>query len=302
MYKPNFFIIGAPKCGTTALSEYLKEHPNIYMSSPKEPHYFSKDLPGIRPIESFQKYIELFSPAKENHKAIGEASVWYLYSFVALKAIKKFNPKAKIIVMVRNPVDMVHSFHSQALRSLDEDVRDFEKAWQMQWIRKKGKYIPKQCREIGVLQYGKIAKFGEQIERLYSIFPRNQVKVIVFDDFCENTSDVFSEILDFLGVQQFKKNSFPIINLNAGIKSNLLVKFTQRPPKILVEYSKSIKRLLGLRRLGILRFIREKNFYETKRVPLRKEFREELLLYYKSDILILESVLERDLSKWYKNK
>ena len=81
MKKPNFFIIGAPKCGTTALARYLSEHNDIFMCQPKEPNYFSSDLPMRQPgVESIDEYLNLFSDADDSCKAVGEASVWYLYS------------------------------------------------------------------------------------------------------------------------------------------------------------------------------------------------------------------------------
>ncbi len=104
MRKPDFFIIGAPKCGTTALATYLAEHPNIQLSDPKEPHYFCKDLKaGGPPVASDKDYVRRFFPGLEESgaSAAGEASVWYLYSDVAVRNILRFQPDAKFIVMLR---------------------------------------------------------------------------------------------------------------------------------------------------------------------------------------------------------
>ena len=153
MTKPNFFIIGAPKCGTTALSEYLREHPNIYMCTPKEPHYFDYDFEQYREVETLDEYLGLFEAATTEHIAIGEASACYLYSSVALEDIYQFAPQAKIIVMLRNPVDLAYSYHSQLLYASDENVPDFEQAWRLQDIRREGKKIPPRCRDSALLQY-----------------------------------------------------------------------------------------------------------------------------------------------------
>jgi uncharacterized protein with GYD domain len=127
--RPNFVILGAPKCGTTALSEYLREHPRVFVSRPKEPHYFCDDwdyyyAPGERTQEH---YLHLFDDATDDHLAIGEASVWYLYSTTAARNIAAFDPAMRVIVMVRNPVELVPSLHSQLRYMLDEDEPDPER-------------------------------------------------------------------------------------------------------------------------------------------------------------------------------
>ena len=78
--KPNFFIVGAPKCGTTALASYLNEHSKIFVSNPKEPHYFATDFPRYRLYDSLKQYLDIFNDAKSENVAIGEASVFYMYS------------------------------------------------------------------------------------------------------------------------------------------------------------------------------------------------------------------------------
>ena len=138
--RPNFFILGAPKCGTTALSEYLREHPRAFVSQPKEPHYFCGDFdyyyaPGQR---SEEHYLRLFDAATDDHLAVGEASVWYLYSADAARNIAAFDPATRVIVMLRNPVDLVPSLHSQLLYMLDEDEPDPARAWELQEARRRG--------------------------------------------------------------------------------------------------------------------------------------------------------------------
>ena len=119
LLKPNFFIIGAPKCGTTSLHNYLKSHSQITMSNPKEPHYFSKDIKngGIRNIE---KYADCFSHGKRNAIAIGESSTLYLYSRVAVQNIYNYNRDVKFITMIRNPIEIARSFHQVALKVLEK--------------------------------------------------------------------------------------------------------------------------------------------------------------------------------------
>ena len=126
--KPDFFIVGAPKCGTTALANYLGQHPDIFMAKQKESHHFATDL---IPYDDYWRnrnhYLKIFQEAKEN-QIIGEASVFYLLSQEAAKNIKKFSPNAKIIIMLRNPVDLLYSHYFQAVYNGRETITDFEKA------------------------------------------------------------------------------------------------------------------------------------------------------------------------------
>src|SRR6185437_15169184 len=120
--RPTFFIVDAPKSGTTALDSYLADHPSIHMARPKEPHYFATDLPRYRDVSTESDYIRLFD-TKGEEKIGGDASVFYLYSNEAIRLIKRFDSGAKLILMLRNPVDIVHSFHSQLLFGGDEEIK-----------------------------------------------------------------------------------------------------------------------------------------------------------------------------------
>jgi len=226
MNKPNFFIVGAPKCGTTALSEYLRDNPNIYISEPKEPHYFTFDFEQYRVTKTWEEYAHLFAESSSEHTAIGEGSVFYLFSTVALNKIKEYDPKAKIIVMLRNPVDMIYSFHSQLVFTADESENSFEKAWRLQKTRQQGKQIPSQCREAAFLQYAEMGKLGEQIERLKAVFPPEQVEIILFEDFVKSTKNIYDQVLEFLAVPNDGRTEFIRINENKSHKMGTVGNFT----------------------------------------------------------------------------
>ncbi|HEX6669849.1 MAG TPA: sulfotransferase domain-containing protein, partial [Gemmatimonadales bacterium] len=181
--KPNFFIVGAPKCGTTALYEYLRPHPNIFLSEVKEPHFFAKDLGTYPYIKSVEAYARLFADAGPQHLGVGEASVYYLRSTVAIANIREFNPDARLIAMYRNPVEMLYSFHAQLLYVAEESESDFETAWRLQEQRGRGFGLPPRSRGAFLVQYGELGRFGTQTQRLLTIFPPEQVKLILYDDF-----------------------------------------------------------------------------------------------------------------------
>lgn len=298
MMKPNFFIIGAPKCGTTALSDYLREHPNIYFSEPKEPHYFATDFEKYRLTKTIDEYDNLFAECLERHSVIGEGSVFYLFSTVALKNIRKFDPNAKIIVMLRNPVDMVYSFHSQQIYSADEGEKNFEQAWHLQDARRKGKKIPRQCRHPIFLDYSAIGKLGEQMERLLDIFPAEQVEVIWFEDFVNSTQQVYEQTLDFLNVPRDDRTDFVRINENKTHKVNLLGNFSEKPPKLLTNIALKIRDILGIERLYIIKSLRSLNTTVVKRNPLSQKLRAEMVEEFEPDIKKLSQLLQKDLSHW----
>ncbi len=143
--KPNFFIIGAPKSGTTALSEYLRAHPQVFFSEPKEVQYFAEDFKG-RFITTEKDYLKLFRESNPHkHLAIGEGSAIYLFSDVAVPKILEFQPDAKFIVMLRNPVNLVQSFHLEMLDGGLENIVSFVADWNLENQRRLGKHISKFC-------------------------------------------------------------------------------------------------------------------------------------------------------------
>lgn len=302
MKEPNFFIIGAPKCGTTALYEYLKDHPEIYMSTPKEPHYFSTDFPSksatFRTKDSYLK--GCFTDVKPHHKAVGEASVWYLFSKTAIRNIKEFNPDARIIVMLRNPVDMVYSLHSQMRHSFYEDEKDFEKAWVLQETRKKGQKLPRRCNEVQFLQYFDVACFAAQLERVYEQFPQKQVKIIFFDDFCANPRQVYHDVLRFLEVSDDQRRDFSVVNANKEHRLYTLGNFLSHPPKFITAPIFKLKAIIGIKRLGVLDFFIMLNRQMFKRKPLSSDMKKVLIEVFKDEVVLLEKLTERNLSDWKK--
>lgn len=294
--KPNFFIVGAPRCGTTALSEYLRTHPNIFMTQPKEPNYFAEDF--YRPITTLNDYYSLFNRVSSEHLAIGEGSVVYLFSKTAIPNLKDFTPNAKLIVMVRNPIQMIPSLHSRLLVTLYEDEKDFEKAWFLQAERQKGENIPKTCRSPRFLEYKNIGCLGTQLERLFEIFDRSHVKVIVFDDFAAATKEVYEDTLSFLGVPSDGKVDFPKVNVNKISRPGIITRLAQRPPERLVKSYRRVKNTLNLGAIGLLRRINKLTSEEAEREAITQNMKEELRGAFRDDILLLSDLLERDLTHW----
>ncbi len=297
--KPNFFVVGAPKCGTTALFEYLGTHPNIFLPKVKEPHFFATDLGSYPAIKTAEEYAALFADSTARHLRVGEASVYYLRSSVALANIRAFNPDARIIAMFRNPVDMVYSLHSQLLYVAEETVGDFETAWRLQERRSRGLDLPPRSRGSFLLQYAEAGQFGTQTERLLSAFPREQVKLILYDDFAASPQAVYDEIVEFLEIPHDNRRDFPRVNDNKRARVAWLGNFLRKPPPLLRTMYRSLKRTVGSGRLAAISAgLVARNTVNERRPPLPPAFRAELVETFREEVASLSRLLNRDLSHW----
>lgn len=297
--KANFFIVGAPKCGTTAMSEYLRTHPQIFMSTPKEPSYFASDLPGLRYVDDLAEYERLFSRATADQCIIGEASPSYLFSAVAIENIAAYNPQARLLVMLRNPVEMLPSYHAQLCYSSFEDVTDLERAWDLQEQRRQGRLIPARCREARVLQYAAVASFPQQLERAWRHFPRSQTLVILYDDLVRDLPAVYGQVLDFLGVQDDGRREFPVVNRRKAARLAVLNRLLHTPPAWARRW---MARLSGSplhdRLVAVYASILRANTRPSESQGLDPAFRRRLVDFYAADIARLEQILGRQLDDW----
>ena len=302
MNTPNTFIVGAPKCGTTALCHYLGSHPNVFMCDPKEPHFFAhEDMPGRKHYyKDRDKYLALFDTATPNHSTIAEGSVWYLFADTAIEKIYQFSPDAKIIVMLRRPDEMVYSYHSQALVSFNEDIKDFEIAWKASTRKNPPRPIPTQCDEPRVLEYGEIARYGTQLSHLFSIFPKEQVIVLLFEDLVSDTQSSYTSVLNFLNIPLIYPKSFEKVNENKVVRNEALGKLLTYPPKPILKITTSIKKLLGVGKLNLRKKLLNAISSKQRRSPLNEALRLEIVDHYRSEILTTQKILNRDLSHWLK--
>jgi Sulfotransferase domain len=299
MRKPNFFIVGAPKCGTTALYEYLRSHPNIFMAAIKEPHFFAQDLGGYPRIKTPEDYTALFAGATADHLRVGEASVYYLRSTTAIGNIHQFNPEAKLIAMFRNPVDMVYALHSQLLFVGEEVVGDFERAWRLQERRSKGLDLPPNSRGAFLLQYEQFGRFGTQVQRLLSIFQANQVKLILHDDLAADVGKVYDEVIAFLEIPHDGRTSFPRINESKRTRLEWLRTLSRKPPPMLRTAVRRLKRAVGGSGItAVANKLVELNTIREPRAPLSPELRRELVETFREEVLLLSRLMNRDLSHW----
>jgi len=301
MKKPDFFIVGAGKSGTTAMYEYLKQHPEIFMPEVKEPRYFGSDLwdrfPHFRlfyrPTE--QEYLSYFADAK-NEKRIGEATPNYLTSKLAAREIKEFCPSARIIIMLRNPINVLYAAHSQALYDGTENISDFTTAIHAgQEERRRLAGTPDRP-FVDKYYYRELVKFSEQVKRYFDVFGRDNVHIIIFDDFKANTLKVYKDTLRFLDVDDSFEPEFKVINPNKALRSRALRDFLIDPPPIIKKLGKHLfpKPL----RQQIMRGLYRINTKYTPRPPMDPELRRQLQEQFKPEVERLSELLGRDLTLW----
>lgn len=287
---PDLFIIGAPKCGTTSLATYLNERADVFVCNPKEPHYFSTDI-GWHLTPDRAAYLDLFKAVDKSHRIVCDASVFYLYSDAAVPAILTFNPAAKFIVMVRNPLDMVVSMHGEARLDGTEDIADVEAAWQAQLSRSNdaGQYPPIMC-------YRSVAENGRLLHRLYERVARERVLVIVFDDFQKDTACEYGRVLDFLGLANDGRTCFPIHNATKPVRWYRLHKFLVRTRTILKRIG------IDIHSTGLIMFFIRLSGAEKSRGRLSPEFLHILRQNFTADIQLLGNLLGRDLRPWLRGE
>ena len=265
MKNPNLFIVGAPKSGTTFLYHYLKQHPDIYFPNFKEPHFFGSDLirrNGAYNL-SLDEYQDLF---KTDKKIIGEASTFYIFSKDAPEEIYNFNPKAKIIIMLRDLVDLVHSLHSQFVFSGDEVIEDFTQALELEDSRLSGNRIPIQTTVVNKLFYtSNILSLPRSIQSFIRYFGRENIKFIDLDDIKKNPKKVYFETLEFLNIDSnFNIPDFKVINKNKTYKSKTIRDFIKKYSIFLG----SLRSKVFKKPLGLIKALESANKSENNRAPI----------------------------------
>jgi hypothetical protein len=287
---PNFIVIGAWKAGTTSLYRYLKQHPQIYMSPIKETNFFAlmggkSDLVGVRTkeisrsITKIEDYLTLFRGVS-NEEAIGEVSPRYLYSPKACERIRQYIPGAKLIVILRDPVERAYSSYLMYVSFGIESCTNFSEAIK---DRQTWGY------------HGPPGFYYEQIKRYFKTFNQDHIRLYLYDDWETKNPEILKDIFRFLGVDDtFVPEVFVRYEVS-GFPRNRVLSFLLSPNPV----KNTLKGLLpaSLRRPIITYIMNIKNQNLIK-PPLPSEVRRELISVYRDDILKLQDLIQRDLSNW----
>lgn len=292
MVLPNFLIIGAAKGGTTSLYYYLNQHPQIFMSPVKEPRFFAlegENLDFCSPDElfvensvtSFEEYCSLFQAVKDEI-AIGEASPLYLYSDKAPAKIKQYIPDVKLIAILRDPVQRAYSSYMHYVRegyetlSFSESLQAEEKRIHENWVYM---WYFKRC-----------GFYYKQLKRYFDTFDEKQIKVYPYEDL-SNTPEFLKGVFDFLEVDNSFKPDLSILNASGVPKSRMLYNLLDRGNAV----RSMLKVLPAYFRKEIANSLRKWNL---EKPPLPTGVSSQLREMYQEDILKLQDLINRDLSKW----
>ncbi|URD59683.1 sulfotransferase [Sphingomonas sp. KRR8] len=315
-WPPLAAIVGAPRCGTTSLANYLMTHPAVTFSSPKEPHYFTIfDLDGLGDAELRetveQGYLDRFFGADwRDAELLMEGSVSYLFGADKLKPLLRLWPDARFIIAVRDPMTMLPSLHQRYLVTGDETATSFVEAWQLVPERAAGRRIPASCLDPRMLRYDIAGRLGDAVEHFFDVVGRERCHVVVHDDLISRPADVYAGMLNFLDLPHDGRTDFPPMRAAAGVRWHWLQRLLQRPPLA--------KRLLAGRRFraklakgsakptpapvtAIMRA--RKQLIRFNEVPASKPhldhaLRQQLHEAFAADTAKLGRLIGRDLSHW----
>lgn len=287
--KVDFFIVGAPKAGTTSLYHYLSEHPQVEMSSQKEPDYFSDKAiheQGMyyakNRVDTLDKYESLF--VQKESVVYGEASVSYLFYENVAEDIKKYNPNAKIIIMLRDPIERAFSHYLMDYRlGLISD--SFENV-----LAKISKH---KNAHLFYQQYIEVSKYAKQIQRYLDFFKKENILFIDYEDFKKNVSKTVDQVYNFLNIS----TEF-VADINT--KHNTFIMPKNKIIRLIYSFVFLRKILTFLFPVYLVKNINVLLFKSDKKPELLKETRSLLSIIFNDDIKKMEEVLAKNYSKWIK--
>jgi hypothetical protein len=305
----DFIGIGAPKCGTTSIAQHLLEHPEISLFKFKESQYFSEygppdvSLPYKYEKDGINGYRKLFSMyGIDFSKKVGEFSPQYIYDTTAAKRIKKHFPNIKLIVSLRNPVNRIYSEFNMVkyLRIPTDSSYDMKK------FRSDANYSFEQAIKEHP-QLMRNSEYYEQLKVYFELFPKENIKVIIFEEFIKNSEQSVKDLYNFLSVDK----SFMPPSINKAmhqtkkVKSKKVGLFLSAIPKISTFMRKhNLDFLINtLRKAGIEKGVSEienKNRVSMEKIPMKEETKKELYKKFLPEIEKLENLLGKDLSIWKK--
>jgi hypothetical protein len=298
MALPDFFVAGAPKAGTTALHAALARHPSLYMSAVKEPKFFLTDGPPptrggpgdartyLEHVWRREDYEALFDPAPPGSLR-GESTPFYLYRRSAQDRIRALVPEAKLIVILRDPVERAHSNWTHLWSAGLDPVGNFVAACAEEERRIAAGWAD-------FWHYTSLGRYGEQLERLYSVFSTDQVFVLRYRGLVENPAQVLDRICAFLGVEQGVIAEVPRENVTAHPQRSLRHHVVSRALRVTSAASRALPTAATMAE-SLERILQRDG---SPRQPLTWEQRQALLPKFESDIRLLEVITCDDYSDW----
>lgn len=297
---PDFLLIGVPKAGTTALHAALAPHPGLYLSAVKEPKFFLSDGPppargGPGDVQTYQEHVwrrsdyeALFDAAPEGALK-GESTPFYLYDLDAQARIKRIVPEAKLIALLRNPIDRAHSNWSHLWAAGLEPERDFVRALEAEPERKAAGWAH-------FWHYVGQGLYGRQLEHLYSLFPREQVLLLKYRDLRDAPVDTLDRVARFLGVEPGLLDAVPSENVSPYVADNGLNTVLRGLLRFGGRHGQHVP--VALRPVARGPLLTALQRTKGRRLPLSLDEREAVLHYFIDDIRLLEELTGASYADW----
>lgn len=281
MGKVNFFVVGAPKCGTTTLYHFLNAHGQVDFGRIKEPHLFATDL-TLKGSPSQSRYHASYDFSDPQTRIFGDASVMHLYSADAAENIKRYHPSAKILIMVRSPVGFIQSYHHEQLYNQIEDRQSLQECWNLSERRQNGVSVPARCPDGRLLDYKSIARFDVQIQRFIERFPPDQVRIGFLDDMHGKEDRFIAALYSFLDIDPDGRSALERLGASKSYKRSWhreLIKIATNPR--LQAIWKTCKRWLGInRRLRMVRQFRVRTTVSGEKLSISEALASEIAEHY----------------------
>ncbi len=301
---PDFFVVGHPKCGTTALYEALKRHPQIFMPDSKEPWFFAPELHVRTPPRpegtprTLEEYLALFAAARPE-QIVGEATALYLWSRTAAARIAAVQPAARIIAVLREPASFLRSLHLQFVQTYVETEGDLRKALALEGERRGGRCTPRNTYWPQALIYSEHVRYVEQLRRYHAAFGSENVLVLIYDDFRADNEATVREVLRFLGVDETVPLAVRDANPTVRARSqrlHALVHALSVGTDPLSRFAKGSVKAVTPRRLRrqALRGAQRRLVFADP-LPPDEDLMKELRRRFKGEVVAVSQYLERDL-------
>lgn len=275
---------------------YLNQHPDIFMCPLKEQHFFADDLYPQRSELSWTHYSDLFANAT-NEAIVGESSVFYMLSQTAAQAIRDFCPEAKILIMLRNPIDVIAAHHTQILYECYETENSLRRALELEEVRRQAHAGQSISIRERVTYYRDIVDFSAQIQRYLVQFSRNQIHFVIYDDLKKDLPISYKEVLQFLGVDPTFQPNFTVENANKVLRSRWIQIFLRETPDWVTQASRFILPSAKWRYL-LKTNLKKLNSKRVPRNAMPEDLRTSLARELTPEVNRLSTLLDRDLTHW----
>lgn len=307
------FFVGAPRCGTTSLAKYLRGHPQACLSRPKEPHFFAMRDLRDHSIEELRDvvrsaYLDRFFPHRTGSSVLAEGSVSYLFAPERLEPVLRLWPRAKFIICVRNPLEMVPSLHQRHFVNGDETVKSFDRAWDLVPERRNGRKIPRSCLDPRFLDYWEAGYLGKHVQKFLNVIGRERCLISIFDDLRADPRSEYRRVLQFLDLPDDGKDEFERHAESKDCRIPWLQRLLQRPPKFALglldsddlhnpRFAESAGPILR-KILDVRTSILDWNEVTAKRPGISSDVIGKMRAKYRNDVELLSKLVKRDLSHW----